>query len=234
MPNKYLTIATTLGLLGHSLATPASLSNYTGAEGAGLVYSSENNVTWTQDANLLGTLETSLGFSNAVNAIIAASPAVNDLANAHDTPANSGHYTVTASDFYANGKVSWFGAKAFVGYLNSITYGGSNQWRLPTINELGRLFYTELNGTVGGGIPNTTHFINEQAYAYFSDTDYAQNFTEAWIFVTQLGFPNHYDKLNQNYAWAVSPGQVSAVPVPSAAWLMGGGLLWFVGNRRRR
>ncbi|CCE21935.1 hypothetical protein [Methylotuvimicrobium alcaliphilum] len=67
------------------------------------------------------------------------------------------------------------GAKAFVNYLNNITYGGSNQWRLPstgnnpqtgfnqTDSELGQLFYSELGGLKSSPILDTNTFINEQA-----------------------------------------------------------------------
>lgn len=206
-----------------SFNAQATLTSYIGADNVGLVHSSISNVTWTQDANLLGTLESTIGYTNAINAIIAA------------TPINSGSHTVSASDFSEGGKANWYGAIAFVNCLNIINYGGSNHWRLPTINELGQLFYTELNGTVRGSTPNTPFFNNVQDYAYWSGMEYAQNPDEAWTFVTQRGFPYHYGKLNQNYAWAViNPGQVAAVPVAASVWLMGSGLLGLLGLKRTR
>ena len=253
----------------------ASLTSYTGAGGAGLVYSSVSNVTWTQDANLLGTLETTLGYSNAINAIIAASPTINGTANYYDTPAFSGHHSVTASDFAAGGLTSWFGAQAFVGYLNSISYGGSNQWRLPTAasitqhgfnvtdGELGQLYYSELNklafpgagigcsdgawcdstifdwgllgnGYSGLGTSGTAGlFSNAQVDTYWSGTEYAPIPSSAWGFGTGYGNQDLNNLYDQLYAWAVSPGQVSAVPVPGAVWLMGSGLLGLLSLKRR-
>lgn len=263
MLRKSVMLAATLGLSVHSLPTQATLTSYTGSDGAGLVYSSLGDVTWTQDANLLGSMETSLGYNTVVNAIIAASPNITDTPNGYDTPSNSGQYKVTSADFAVGGYVNWFGAQAFVGYLNSIQYGGSQEWRLPTSNavygydgtagnELGQLFYKELNGTSKYNTPNmpdSSFFINEKAYAYWSGTEYAgtryaTNPLLAWFFDTYRGVQDTNTKgggsagyLNKMYAWAVSPGQVSAVtpvPLPSAVWLMGGCLLGLARMRRRR
>lgn len=227
----------------------ASLTSFTGTGNVGLVYSSVSNVTWTQDANLLSSLVTSLGFSNAINAIIAASPVIYDTPNYYDGSYNnygsySGQYSITANDFSPEGFTNWFGAQAFVSYLNSINYGGSSQWRLPTSNqivgyngtagnELGQLFYSELGGTAGSSIPNTSSFNNEQAYyAYWLGTEYAPVPYYAWFFRND-GYQNAPNKSYMFYAWAVSPGQVSAVPVPSAVWLFGTGLVGLLGLKRR-
>ncbi|MDT4288434.1 DUF1566 domain-containing protein [Methylomonas sp. MO1] len=225
-----------------TLTAEASLTSYTGAGGAGLVYSSVSNVTWTQDANLFKTLYDAN--NNLVNLITAVTPSYTDPANGIQAIGDGG----AIDDFdTASGRLSWWGAKAFVNYLNSINYAGSIQWRLPTSNaivgyngtagnELGQLFYSELGGgTAGNTIPNTANFTNEQAYVYWYGTEYAPNPTSAWLFNTIIGLQAYSDKTIQLYAWAVSPGQVAAAPVPApgAIWLMGTGLLGLLGVKRR-
>jgi hypothetical protein len=222
-----------------TLNAEASLTSYTGAGGAGLVYSSVSNVTWTQDANLFKTLYNAN--NNLVNLITAITPSYNDPYFGTQVIGDGG-----AIDNFdtATGRLSWWGGIAFTNYLNSINYAGSNQWRLPTSNaisgyngtagnELGQLFYSELSGTAGNNIPNTPTFTNEQAYAYWSGTEYASIPFYAWDFFTYFGYQDTHSKTNQFYAWAVSPGQVSAVPVPGAVWLMGTGLLGLLGLKRR-
>lgn len=219
----------------------ATLTSYS-VYGADLVYSSISDVTWTQDANLLGTLETTLGYTNAIEAIISASPSITDTANYWDTPSYSGQHTVTASDFLTGGLANWFGAQAFVGYLNSINYGGSTKWRLPTSNdnfanngtvgnELAQLFYSELSGTVFSPIPNTSTFNNEQAYAYWS-TEY-MNPHNARFFDTSSGMQSYAIKDSQLYSWAVTSGQIVATPIPAATWLFGPVLLALLGFNKR-
>jgi hypothetical protein len=214
----------------------ASLTSYTGAGGVGLVYSSVSNVTWTQDANLFKTLYDAN--NNLVSQIAGVTPSYTDP--------YWGVQTIDAGDFNTgNGQMTWWGAKAFVNYLNDINYGGSTQWRLPTSNafvgyngtagnELGQLFYSELGGSVNSNIPNTSTFSNEQAYVYWSGTEYASDASDAWYFVTVNGIQTYNDKDFQFYAWAVSPGQVSAVPIPGAACLFGGGLMSLVAFSRRK
>ena len=227
----------------------AALTSYS-AGGVGLVYSSAANVTWTKDANLLGSMIAAQGYTSVVNAILAAVPSVSDTPNAYDTPSQSGVHTMSVADFSAStpGWVSWFGAQAFAGYLNSIAYAGSTQWRMPlapaapqygynqTGGELGKLFYTELGGFLGIAIPNTASFDNEQAYVYWTSSERAGSALEAWNFFTVNGYQDASGKPGTYYAWAVTPGQVSppAVPLPAGVWLMGSGLLGLVCMRRRR
>lgn len=225
----------------------AALTPYTSG-GQNLVYSSVSDVTWTGDGNLLGTLEAS--DPNLVNSIISTIGSISDTPNWFDTPHNSysGIHTLTTADFGDNGLVNWFGAQAYVSYLNTINYAGSRQWTLPgaganpqsgynqTGGQFGQLFYNELGGTAGNNIPNTANFTNEQVWAYWLGKEDASNPDGAWGFSTYSGY--QYDgttilKGDQLYAWAVSPGQVSAVPIPGAVWMFGSGLLGLLGLKRR-
>lgn len=186
------------------------------------MYSSVSDVTWTKDANLLGTMisfsadDNNNGIKDVIEAIVAAS--TNNYYGQS--------YTVTASDFFAQGRTNFFGASAFISYLNSISYGDSTSWQLPTIvnfsigdsngtsagNELSELYYQELGGTVNQSIPNTDNFDNEQAYAYWTGTETASNAGSPYLFYNRdglggLGGPAPTDyQLN---VWAVTAGQVA-------------------------
>ncbi len=228
------------------------------------VYDTVNNVTWTSNANLFLTQAASYSGGTAafVSAVIADSGGV-----IHDTPNifdPSGTYTLSASDFVTSGSnagtMDWWGAKAWVNYLDATDYGGSNQWALPTTintssrsgcgascnfppaqssSQLAQLFYGGL-GQVAGSRITTTHnanyslFSNVQSAAYWSGTDYSFTPNYAWYFLPSVGAQDALIKTNDLYALAVSPGQISAVPLPAAAWMLAGGLLGLLGLRRRR
>lgn len=216
--------------------THAALTSYNGADDVGLVYSSVSDVTWTQDANLFITLYDA--DNTLISQIAGVTPSYND-------PAYS-LQTIDANDFNTStGQMSWWGAIAFVNYLSDINYGGSNQWRLPSVgsnpdegynqtgSEQGQLFYSELNGTAGSNIPNTATYNNEQADGYWSGTQFSPTFNTVWRFSNYSGDLDRNYKVAQYYVWAVSPGQVPAVPIPGAVWLFGTGLMGLLGLKRR-
>ena len=101
------------------------------------------DVSFTKDGNLFQTMANGYagGAAAFINAVIASVPGgkIYDTPNTLDTPANSGYHILSSSDFfsYSSGVVNWFGAQAFIGYLNSISYAGSNQWQLPTVTDTG-------------------------------------------------------------------------------------------------
>lgn len=224
----------------------ATLTNYT-ASGQEVVYSSVSNVTWTKDANLLGSMFASQGFNTVVNAIIAANPTINTPHYANP----SGIYTLSDNDFVDNGRVTWFGALAFVNYLNKISYAGNNQWRLPSVivetegvirgnniafgNEYFELFYEELNGATGNNIPDSVFFDNEQMRGYWTGKEHNLNPNTAWMFYSQLGEQNNRGKQLQGFVWAITQGQITSVPEPDslAMLLLGLGVMGNVVRRRR-
>lgn len=231
-----------------SFSAQATLTSVT-VNGQNLVYDSGNNATWTQDANLLGTWEGAYGstsYNDIVNAVIQASNGViHDTPNFYDTDAINGIYTLTAADFGSGGRVSWWAAQAFVHYLNTLDYGGSSQWALPTSNnvfgfvnagQLGELYYNQLGGTANGSVPSGP-FSNAQLPTFWSGTEFITIPSYAWFFnFTEPGWTGYQDahyKPHLWYAWAVSPGQVNAVPAPGAVWLFGTGMLGLLGLNRR-
>lgn len=247
--NRGLNKALLMGVIAfNSLNAQASLTSYH-SNGVDLVYSSASHVTWTKDANLLGSMIASQGYSTVINAIIAASPTISS------TPSNfdgyTGTYNITAANFVKDdqglglplGLTNWFGAMAFVNYLNSINYGGSNQWRLPTTRissgsdaaaaqngastgeEYAELYYSELGRTYNQSSagPNSV-FDNEQERAYWTGSQSLINADGALASSMNNGTQGLNYKGFVYYAWAVSPGQITAVPEPENLIMLLAGL----------
>ena len=80
---------------------------------------------------------------------------------------------------------------------------------------------------------NYNLFSNIVQSSYFSGTEY-QGTGGARNFYFDTGNQGAGGIYNVSYAWAVRDGQVSTVPVPAAAWLLGSGLLGLLGFIRRR
>ncbi|MDT4328956.1 hypothetical protein ACQE3E_08990 [Methylomonas sp. MED-D] len=287
MPITKLIVIASLILSAESFNVQASLTSYT-TNGVDLVRmkGAGFDLSFTKDGNLFQTLANSYagGTSAFVTAVINASGGkIYNTDNEYNTPSESNYYYLISGDFNTStGKMSWFGAKAYVNYLNSIHYGGSQQWALPTLIEtaapacdfafsgtncgfnvnpsidpLAQLYYGELskksryytsftdpqsgygifgndgNQVVGGVVGPFTNVQSQSYYAYWLGTEYAPDPYAAWDFDTSGGYQNVTFKGIPHYAWAVSPGQVGVVPVPSAVWLMSSGLLGLLGLKRR-
>ncbi len=118
-------------------------------------------------------------------------------------------------------------------------------------SEMGHLFYTELGNTGyqnTDGSFNTTlpplpnRFLLETgdfdylvgSSAYWSGAEYVSSSSYAWLFYMGLGEQAYYRVDRDALGLAVHEGQVSAVPIPGAFWLLGSGLFGLVAVRRRK
>jgi len=239
---------------GAVLAAPIAVrAQLVPVEGDLGVYDPVNNVTWTSNANLMATQAAnytngvcgaagSTACENAfVSLVIADSGGViYDLPNYSDNSLPySGSYTLSAViDFTPSmGSMSWWGAQAWVHYLNVISYGGSNQWALPTTidsdassgypdghagdppqssSQLAELFYGGLGQVTYNWITNEHNvsyglFSNVQAYNYWSATQHSANPSYAWNFNTAGGSQSDSTpKADNFYVLAEYPGQLGS------------------------
>ena len=186
--------------------------------GNGLIYDDVLNITWMQDANYAQTS----GYA-AANAV--------------------GYGT--DNHILADGRMGWEAANT---WADQLSYGGFDDWRLPsagnapasgtniTTGELGHMFYNNLGNTAGSSIlgnvsftdatpgGGTESFLNVQSSVYWYGEECAPDTNCAWGFNAELGFQGNDDDDYNYYSWAVRAGDVSTVPVPAAAWLFGSAL----------
>ncbi|WP_018986980.1 PEP-CTERM sorting domain-containing protein [Methylophilus methylotrophus] len=246
---KLIMLASTLILIAFSLNAQAALISYSNA-GKDLVYSSVSNVTWTKDANLLKTMIEARGLEPLVEDILAVTPSISNTPN-YLSP--NGNYVLSIFDFNdgdisnISGVSTWFGALAFVNYLNHINYAGSNQWQLPLGtyrtwyqlvfnfgrsigngttdgDELAELYYHELGRQQLEGFPDTDIFDQEQINAnyWYGNESGSMTGEYAWAFNFREGDQKIREKGEQYfyYAWAITPGRISAVPEPESVVMM--------------
>jgi len=108
-------------------------------------------------------------------------------------------------------------------------------------SELGHLFYNELGGTAGNNIHSSTDpdaalfSIDPSGLVLWSNTPDASNPNNNAYY---YNFSNGEQGISYNgagySALAVRDGDISAVPVPAAAWLFGSGLIGLAGVARRK
>jgi hypothetical protein len=126
-----------------------------------------------------------------------------------------------------------------IGYDGTTTAGFN-----ITSSEMGHLFYEELenlgyfdtsgNTQSGYGLQNTGDFDNLVEAWYWSGAECANVSDGAWYFDMYRGGQSYYNQNNLGRGLAVRSGQVSAVPVPGAIWLLGSGLTSLVALARRK
>jgi len=127
-----------------------------------VVYDSQTNLMWLQDAN---TFRTQLASNpDLVSDIIAAVPIIYDTPNGFDNTGTSGQYSLSPSDFSSSFGMTWWGAQGWVGYLSSINYLGFSDWRLPTVAPV-------------NGINFNYTSLNDPTLTYNGSTDRAYNIT---------------------------------------------------------
>lgn len=136
------------------------------------------------------------------------------------------------SGYDSLGAMQWSRA---VAWAENLTYGGFEDWRLPTIpvacliappaygcagNEMGHMYYNNLGGREGGsivGVPNATNlalFSNIQPYYYWTGTDELVGSVYAWAFAANsAGYHVAAEKGYQFFAVAVRDGDV-LIPIP--------------------
>ena len=202
-----------VGLSIVSLAASAALYD----RGNGLIYDDVLDITWLQDAN----------------------------------------YAMT-SGYDSDGKMTWSEA---ISWAESLEYEGYSNWRLTSVGdsppddfydpttELGHMFTTNLNNPSGidctpGCLQNSSFidgdsgeivgFINMQWWFYWFSEEAAGLPVSAWTmyFIDGGQLRNH--KGNQLHAWAVTDGDVAAIPLPAAVWLFGSALIGLLGVSRRK
>lgn len=120
-------------------------------------------------------------------------------------------------------------------------------YRIASPNsELSHVFYATLgnsagvdlqgNAIGGGGLLNSGPFVHFKNDLYWYGTD-TPDVGQAWAFQNGTGNQtNASDKpFTYAYAFAVRPGDIAAVPIPGAIWLLGSAMagLSIIGRRRK-
>jgi hypothetical protein len=125
-----------------------------------------------------------------------------------------------------------------IGY-DGTTFPGYN----ITTSELGHLYYEELGNTgrydTSGNEYGSYDLISGPFANLVTDKDYwfstQQSGLNYWYFSLEDGLQDRTNYYNGGLAaMPVRSAEVSAVPIPGAAWLLGSGLLGLIGIRRRK
>jgi hypothetical protein len=223
-------VFTALGVLLLIAGTSAN-AQLSAFDNGSLVEDSANNLIWNADGGLFQVmLDLSVqsfqgdpeGF---VTLIINASDGHIDLPQPNGIVIKR---ALSSADFNLDGTMDWYGAQAFINYLNSINWQGYNTWRLPvnqdepwdyglpddpSSSELERLFLEQLGASAGSGTfnPNPAPFFGIQTGFYWSGTQTTLQTNAAWAYSPSAGLQIYQDESTQGYVLPV----LTFVPQPA-------------------
>ncbi len=201
MKRAMLALGVLAGLLGAGGAHALLIDR-----GRGLIYDTDRDITWVQDANLCVTL------GNCLNSV-------------------SGEMTWSDANAWANALV--YGGYDDWRLPSALNEDGTGPcFFYYCTSEMGHLYYSELGGIPGQDLSFRTGshgpFPNIQ-FAYWSNTEGDPGF--AWFFAFDSGSQYIRTLDVQWSAWAVRPGD-SPVPEPETLALFTTGLFGLGGLRR--
>ena len=235
------TLVLTLCLTSNAHAT---LMNSLGGDA---IYDTESDLTWIANANLAATNTFGVAGINA-----------NGTMNWNTANLWIGAMNTANHLGFNDWRLPTLGPINGVAFNTTNTQDGStdigrNISRPGTVHgtslasEMAYLFYNSLgnvsefnvsgvfeNGCAGTCLTNTGPFVNLQSTGYWSGLEFAPNTSRAWFFFFDNGNQRANLKDTNFFALAVRPGDVAAVPVPAAVWLMGSALFGLAGFRRKQ
>lgn len=213
-------------ILCASLAAPGLASAALINRGNGLIYDTDLDVTWMQDANYAQTS----GYDA-------------------DGLMNWSQAVAWADQLTYGGSSNWrLPTTTDVGLAGCSNTTAGDECAIipdPSTSEWAHLFYVELgnlsgyfadgNPRPGGGLTNTGPFINMKNDIYWGGTQHiGQNAAYIFEVITGRNMANFTG--NTFYAFAVSDGDIggSAVPLPAAGWFAGAAFAAVAARARRR
>lgn len=104
---------------------------------------------------------------------------------------------------------------------------------------MSNMFCNVLGGSTGNSITlihndDYNLFDNIKSGFYWPGTIVEADTDKAWFYNMAYGSQSLTFSSQYQFAWAVHDGDVCAVPVPTAVWLFGSGLIGLVGFARKK
>jgi hypothetical protein len=198
--------------------------------GNGMIYDSEQDLTWLQDANYAKTSgfdsdgkmswNSATGWAAGLSIggytnwrLASVTDSGNDGCNYSNTGTDCGYNVDTSGSELAHMWYETLGNKA---YYDTSGIGPQSGWGLTSTSADG------------------VDILNLQSNLYWSGTEYAPSTIGAWRIDTSDGLQYGLRKHVEIYAWAVRSGDVAALPESSTLILFGFGLAGLGAVRRGR